>query len=313
MRLKEWKLPKGNYAVFCSSDRKYCCVHMLRKVKFYQLPDRKLLFDLRISNPNKSYFSPLSNYCVITTCGKELYVVDMEKQEVMYKDLRANIPEWNTNVIFFDNDSFLYAREENTDSMDFLPEVMEYFLYRFEIPSKTVCPFGLVESSDTVHLVREGEDIKILGTIEDREMEESDYIIYTFHIPTGEITEQRFVAPRDCKRFLAAGDYCPETGAYIIPMDIGVRIYNKEFKAESSKRTQKNVYGTYWLKGGKYFIVDYLGEWQLYSYTPGAVPKLEARNQGEYTGLVIPQDSSKSFFCCSYYESPFVLYQITDD
>lgn len=131
MGLKEWKLPKGYYGVFCSSDGKYCCVHMLRKVKFYQLPDRKLLFDLRISNPNKSYFSPLSNYCVITTCAKELYVVDMEKQEVMYKDLRANIPEWNTNVIFFDNDSFLYAREENTDSMDFLPEVMEYFLYRF--------------------------------------------------------------------------------------------------------------------------------------------------------------------------------------
>lgn len=179
--------------------------------------------------------------------------------------------------------------------------------------SSWYCPSTMLIMWDSVHLVREGDNIKILGTIEDREMEESDYIIYTFHIPTGEITEQRFVAPKDCKRFLGAGDYCPETGAYVIPMDIGVRIYNKELKAESTKRTEKNVYGTHWLKGGKYFIVDYMSEWQLYSYTPGAVPKLEARNQGEYTGLIIPQDSSKSFFCCAYYEAPFVLYQIIDD
>ena len=170
-----------------------------------------------------------------------------------------------------------------------------------------------MKNSDPVHLVKEGDDIKILGTIANGEKRESNYIIYTFHIPTGEITEQLFVAPKECNCFLSTGDYCPETGAYIIPMSIGVRIYNKEFKAESTKRTQKSIYGTYWLKGGKYFIVDYLGEWQLYSYTPGAVPKLEARDQGEYTGLVIPQDSSKSFFCCSYYESPFVLYQIIDD
>lgn len=118
MTLKEWKLPKGYFDVFCSADSKYCCAQMLRKVKFYQLSDRTLLFDVRISNSNHAYFSPLSNYCVITTCGKELYIIDMENQEIMYKDLHANIPEWNTNVIFFDNDSFLYTQEEKNGFYD---------------------------------------------------------------------------------------------------------------------------------------------------------------------------------------------------